>query len=47
MGLGVWAVDRLVERWALGNQQDIIAYREGGDGDDEKERFHVKRCGGW
>ena len=35
MGLGVGAVDRLVERWALGNEQDIIAYREGGNGEDE------------
>ena len=35
VGLGVGAVDRFVERWALGDEQDIIAYREGGDGEDE------------
>jgi len=38
---GVGAVDRLVERWALGDEQDIITYRKGGDGENEEERFHL------
>ena len=40
VSLDVGAVNCFVKRWALGDEQDIIAHRKGGDGKDEQERFH-------